>query len=99
MPRNHDYFVYMLTDKSRGTLYIGMTNDLLSRVMQHRNPDHECFTQQYHCVVLVYYEHYPDVHAAIAREKQLKGWTRAKKNALVESMNPKWADLAEDLFS
>jgi putative endonuclease len=99
MLRNRDYFVYMLTDKGRKTLYIGMTNNLAARVIQHRNPEGESFTQRYHCVVLVYYEHYTDVHAAIEREKQLKGWTRAKKDALAKTMNPEWKDLAEELFS
>ena len=96
MPR--DFFVYFLTDKSRSTLYIGMTNDLQSRVWQHRNPEQRSFTQTYHCILLVYYETYPDALSAIAREKQLKGWRRARKNALVDSMNPQWKDLSIELF-
>jgi putative endonuclease len=93
---DHDYFVYMLTDKNRSTLYIGMTNDLPSRLWQHRNPEHASFSQQYHCIILVYVERFGDVLAAIAREKQLKGWRRAKKNALVEAKNPHWDDLSAD---
>ena len=96
MPR--DFFVYILTDKGRATLYIGMTNDLQSRLWQHRNPEQSSFTQACHCILLVYYETYPDALNAIAREKQLKGWTRAKKNTLIEVLNPQWEDLALRLF-
>jgi putative endonuclease len=93
---NHDYFVYILTDKGRKTLYIGVTNELPKRLWEHRNPEKKSFTQQYHCVVLVYYEQFPDVHAAIAREKQLKGWRRSKKIALIEKQNPRWEELSAD---
>ena len=92
----HDYFVYILTDKGRSTLYIGVTNDLRNRVWQHRNPESASFTQRYHCILLVHVEHYDDVSAAIAREKQLKGWRRAKKIALIERDNPRWEDLSEE---
>ncbi len=91
---DHNYYVYLLTDKSRTTLYVGMTNDIVARLWQHRNPERASFTQRYHCVVLVRVEHYSDVNAAIAREKQLKGWRRDKKIALIESDNPRWVDLA-----
>ena len=96
MPR--DFFVYFLTNKSRSTLYIGVTNDLQSRLWQHRNPEQRSFTQTYHCVLLVHFETYPNALSAIAREKQLKGWRRARKNALVESVNPLWKDLSPELF-
>ena len=79
---DHDYFVYLLSDNDRSTLYIGMTNNLQTRLWQHRNPERPSFTQRYHCIILVHYEHFPDVLAAIAREKQLKGWTRAKKKCV-----------------
>jgi putative endonuclease len=91
-----DYFVYILTDKSRSTLYIGLTNDLAKRLWQHRNPESASFSQRYHCILLVYFEQTPDVHAAIAREKQLKGWRRQKKIVLIEAQNPRWEDLAVD---
>jgi len=91
---DHDYFVYILTDKSRATLYIGITNDLPTRLWQHRNPERISFSQRYHCTLLMHVEHYGDVNAAIAREKQLKGWTRAKKNGLIERENPRWEDLS-----
>jgi len=92
---NYDYFVYILTDKGRATLYIGVTNDLPSRIWQHRNPESASFTQRYHCIILVHHEHFGDARDAIAREKQLKGW-RAKKVALIETQNPHWEDLAAE---
>jgi putative endonuclease len=88
-----EYYVYMLTNVSR-TLYTGVTNDLLRRVDEHRTHRIPGFTSTYHITMLVYYESTTDVNAGLAREKQIKGWTRAKKNALVESMNPKWEDLS-----
>jgi len=94
MDRN--YYVYILTDKGRHTLYIGVTNDLTGRLWQHRNPEKTSFTQRYHCIVLVYYEQFPDPLSAIAREKQLKGWRRSKKVALIEQMNPRWEELSAD---
>ena len=72
-----------------------MTNSIYCRALQHKRGDIEGFASQYHCDRLVYYESFDDVHKAIAREKQLKGWTRAKKIALIESKNQRWADLAE----
>jgi putative endonuclease len=67
---DHDYFVYILTDKSRATLYIGVTNDLQNRIWQHRNPEHPSFTQRYHCIILVRHDHFRDVQAAIACGKE-----------------------------
>ena len=72
--RNYDYWVYIVTNNTRSTLYIGVTNDLQVRVWQHRVGEKRgTFSQRYHCVHLVHYEHYGDIHQAIAREKQLKG--------------------------
>lgn len=79
-----------------GTLYIGVTGELYMRVMQHKAGEIEGFSQTYKCNRLVYYESFDDVHRAIAREKQLKGWRRAKKIALIEKLNPRWHDLAEN---
>ena len=93
----HDYYVYMLTNKSNAVLYTGVTNDLERRVHEHRQKQAPGFTQRYNVTKLVYYEHTPDVRAAIAREKQIKGWLRIKKNALLETINPEWKDLAIDL--
>ena len=92
--KDHEYFVYTMSSRS-GTLYIGMTNSIYRRALQHKRGDIEGFTSKYHCNRLVYYESFDDVHRAIGREKQLKGWTGAKKIALIESRNPRWEDLAE----
>ena len=92
--REHEYFVYIMCSLS-GTLYIGMTNSIYRRALQHKRGDIEGFSSKYHCIRLVYYESLDDVHKAIGREKQLKGWSWAKKIALIESRNPRWDDLAE----
>jgi len=92
--REHQYFVYIMSSDS-GTLYIGMTNSIDRRALQHKSGEIDGFSSKYHCHRLVYYESYDDVHRATGREKELKGWTRAKKIALIESRNPRWADLAE----
>jgi len=88
------YFVYMVTNKGRTTLYIGITNSLKRRVSQHRQGEISGFSKRYNTNRLIYYEQYNDVRDAIAREKQLKGWSRNKKDALVYKTNPKWTDLA-----
>ena len=89
------YYIYIMTNRSR-TLYIGVTNDLRRRVQEHKEKLIPGFTQKYNVTQLVYYEETPDVKAAIAREKQIKGWLRAKKVALIESVNPEWRDLSDD---
>ncbi len=78
-----------------GTLYIGMTNSIYRRALQHKAGEIEGFAAKYHCTRLVYYEGFDDVHRTIGREKQLKGWLRNKKIILIESKNPRWEDLAE----
>ncbi|HET7453302.1 MAG TPA: GIY-YIG nuclease family protein [Thermoanaerobaculia bacterium] len=88
------YFAYILTNAGR-VLYVGVTNDLARRVAEHRSGLVPGFSRKYHLHKLVYYEETKEIVAAIAREKQIKGWTRAKKIALIESMNPDWKDLAE----
>jgi len=98
LSRDHDYWVYMMSNKTRSTLYIGVTNNLLVRVAQHRRGEIHGFTQDYHCTSLVYCSHFRDIRDAIAWEKQLKGWRRSKKNALVERDNPRWEDLSADWF-
>ena len=90
------YFVYILTNWNNKVMYIGVTNNLQRRLYEHQNALVEGFTKEYNVHKLVYYEVTTDVEAAIAREKQLKGWRREKKNALVESMNPTWKDLSEE---
>ena len=79
-------------------MYVGVTNDLKRRMLEHRSERVEGFTKRYHVHKLVYYEAFRDVDAAIAREKQLKSWKREKKNHLVETVNESWRDLTEDLF-
>jgi putative endonuclease len=88
-----DYFVYILASKIGGTLYIGVTNDLVRRVYGHRQKLAEGFTKKYDVSNLVYYEAHSDIEAAITREKQLKKWNRAWKVRLIEETNPNWDDL------
>jgi len=92
-----DYYVYILTNHS-GTPYTGVTSNLVRRVAQHQSKSVEGFTKRYNVTQLVYYGSTSDVQAAIAMEKQIKGITRAKKIALIESMNPSWRDLSVDWF-
>jgi len=87
------YFVYIMASKSR-TLYTGVTNNLVRRVYEHKQKLIPGFTKKYNLTRLVYYETMPEVRAAITREKQIKGWRRAKKIALIESLNPHWQDLS-----
>jgi len=86
-----------MTNKSK-TLYIGVTDNLERRVYEHKNKLIEGFTKKYNITKLVYYEMTNDVLSAIEREKQIKGWLRRKKIALIEAVNPKWADLSEEGF-
>jgi putative endonuclease len=92
--KEHKYWVYIVASRS-GTLYIGMTNNLDVRIAQHKSSEIEGFASKHHCDRLVYWESFDEVLNAIDREKQLKGWRRAKKIALIESVNPRWEDLAE----
>ena len=92
------YYVYIMTNHSK-TLYTGMTGDLHRRVWQHKHKLVEGFTKRYNITRLVFYEETSDVGAALAREKQIKGWLRRKKITLIESMNPEWRDLSEDWYS
>jgi len=92
-----EYFVYIMTNKSR-TLYTGVTNDLIRRVYEHKNKLVQGFTSKYNIKYLVYYESTQSIHVALEREKQIKGWLRAKKMVLINSMNPEWKDLSEDWF-
>ncbi|MBA2430793.1 MAG: GIY-YIG nuclease family protein [Chthoniobacterales bacterium] len=98
MPRDYDFWVYILTNKNKTVLYIGMTNSLSRRLFQHQSGETEGFAANYQCRRLIYYEHYRNVHDAIARETQLKKWRRSKKVALIEQLNPRWEDLGRQLF-
>jgi putative endonuclease len=92
-----EYFVYILASRSR-VLYVGVTNDLARRIWEHRNKEASGFTSQYNVTRLVHCETFPTARQAIAREKQLKGWRRDKKVALIESANPEWRDLADGWY-
>lgn len=90
--------IYIMANRRNGTIYTGVTSDLLKRVYEHKYADVPGFTQKYECKNLVYYEIIEDMTSAIAREKQLKGGSRKKKLALIEKMNPYWEDLYEKLL-
>ena len=93
-----NYFVYILANKLNTVIYTGVTKDLIRRVYEHRNHlDSNSFTAKYNVTRLVFFETTTDVRAAIEREKQIKSWSRAKKNRLVETMNPQWKDLWESI--
>ena len=96
MSKSRQYYVYMMTNCSK-TIYTGITNDLTRRVYEHKNKLVPGFTKNYNIDILVYYEATNDVRAAIAREKQIKGWVRSRKVALIESVNPDWKDLSKNL--
>ena len=87
-----------MTNQHDSVLYIGMTNDLSRRISEHRSGEVPGFTADYRCHKLVYHEHYSEVEDAIAREKQLKRWSRTKKIGRIGRMNPRWVDLADDIL-
>jgi putative endonuclease len=91
------YYVYILASKKNGTFYIGVTNDLIRRVYEHKNNIIDGFTNKYNVHSLVYYEQCEDVESAIFQEKWLKKWNRKWKLELIEKENPQWKDLYEDL--
>jgi len=93
------YYVYILASKKNGTLYIGVTNNLLKRVYEHKNDLMGGFTQKYHIHNLVYYEVYSDIIDAITREKRIKKWKRQWKIELIEKSNPQWMDLYSDIMN
>src|SRR6266436_1547413 len=94
MRKEKRYYVYIMASRSL-TLYTGVTGDIYHRALQHRAGEIEGFTKTYHIDRLVYYETFKYVNNAIAREKQIKAWTRAKRVALIKTMNPAWQDLAD----
>jgi putative endonuclease len=91
--------VYILTNKYRTTLYVGVTSNLLARTLEHKNKVYpSSFSARYNLTVLVYYEHHPSIEEAIAREKYIKRKVRRWKDDLIRSMNPEWRDLYEDIL-
>jgi len=97
MKREHSYWVYILASKIGGAIYIGVTNDLVRRVYEHRQGFVEGFTKRYQIKTLVYFEQHTDIEAAIRREKRLKKWNRAWKVRLIEESNPNWDDLYKSI--
>ena len=91
------YYVYLLANKPRGTLYVGVTSKLVQRVWQHKEEQVDGFTKRYGLKSLVWYEQHEDVLQAILREKQIKNWNRLWKIELIESGNPEWLDLYETI--
>jgi len=99
MREQRQYCVYIITNKYNTVLYTGITNNLERRISEHKHKVNKGFSNKYNINKLVFYEVTEDPHIAIGREKQIKGWSRKKKRVLVTSMNPKWKDLSEELFS
>jgi len=91
-------YIYLMGSASRRALYAGVCADLEKRVWEHKNGLGGDFTRKYKCNRLVYFARFSNVESAIAREKEIKGWRRSKKNKLVESLNPEWKDLAADWY-
>jgi len=91
------YYVYIMTNRS-GTLYTGVTNNIVRRVYDHKHKLIAGFTSKYNITQLVYYEETNDVQSALAREKQIKGWLRERKTALIRSVNPRWLDLSANWY-
>jgi len=91
--RDHNYYVYIMTSNS-GTLYTGLTDNLERRCYEHKHHLIKGFTKKYNCSKLVYFEYFTQVTDTIAREKEIKGWLRSKKEALINKTNPRWEDLS-----
>ena len=91
-------YIYIMTNYQKTVLYTGITNNLEKRVFEHKNHLKGKFTDRYNCEILVYYEETNDIEVALNREKQIKGWTRAKKENLINSINPNWKDLSLGWF-
>ena len=98
MSRDYDFWIYIVTNRNHSVLYIGLTNSLSRRTWEHREGTGANFPAAYRCNKLIYYEYYSDVNEAIARESQLKKWSRAKKVELINRLNPSWLDLGADVL-
>ena len=92
------YYVYIMTNKTNSVLYVGVTNDLSRRAREHKSGIIPGFTQRYHTDVLIYFEEYSDINGAISREKQIKGYSRVKKNELIKKQNPILKDFGKGLL-
>ncbi|BAP32813.1 GIY-YIG_SF superfamily protein [Chryseobacterium sp. StRB126] len=95
----HNYYVYIMTNKIKTVLYTGVTNDLKSRLYWHQHPEaiDRSFTSKFKYFYLIYFEHFDDIETAIRREKQIKGWTREKKETLITEFNSDWKFLNEEI--
>ena len=96
----HNYFVYIMTNFERTVLYTGVTNDLLKRIAEHQqnNSVNKAFTSRYNIHFLVYWEHFTEIEDAICREKEIKGWSREKKNNLISDFNTDWKFLNDEIY-
>lgn len=94
----NSYYIYIMASVS-GTLYVGVTNNIVKRVYEHKNDLIDGFTKKYQCHKLIYFEQTSDVNSAIVREKQIKNWNREKKEILIKILNPRWVDLYEEITS
>jgi putative endonuclease len=96
---NHNYYIYILTNKTKTVLYTGVTNNLKDRLYFHNNPEpySKAFTAKYKCFYLIYHEHFFNIEDAIKREKEIKGWSRKKKEDLIKTINPNWKFLNDDI--
>ena len=94
--KEHNYYVYILTNFTKTVLYVGVTNDLVRRLKEHRQGT-SIFTAKYNCFYLIYWEHHQYVNNAIEREKVIKGWRRSKKEALINEFNPEWRFLNDEI--
>ncbi|KUG21939.1 excinuclease abc, c subunit-like [hydrocarbon metagenome] len=92
------YYVYILASKKNGTLYIGVTGDLVKRIYEHKQNLIDGFTKEYDVHALVYYEHHDEIEEAILREKQMKKWNRKWKIRIIEEKNPEWKDLYDEIL-
>ncbi|MEE9209635.1 MAG: GIY-YIG nuclease family protein [Kiloniellales bacterium] len=96
-PRAMAYYIYLMASKRNGTLYVGVTNDLVRRVYEHRQGQADGFTKKYNVKILAYFEMHSDIRHALQREKNIKHWRRAWKIALIEKANPEWKDLYDTI--
>ncbi len=96
--KDHNYFIYIVTNKIKTVLYIGITNDLQRIIYEHEKGVIQGFTKKYNCNFLIYYEHFQEIEEAIEREKEIKKWRREKKEKLIQSLNPNWNFLNQSIY-
>ena len=98
MSRQYNFFVYIMTNRHKNVLYVGVTNDLSRRTEEHESGTLGGFTKKYNCHYLVYYEHFTQIEHAIDREKEIKKWRREKKDRLISEFNPEWRFLNNEIW-